>query len=76
MKFRIGPETVNWQIAQLTNEQRKLALIYLSGLSEDTFARAILAARGLPTPGDPVQYIKQEATAALTAENPPQTCQR
>ena len=58
-EFSLGADTVLYQIRHLTDQQKELALLYMSGMSEETFARVILAARNL-TDADPVEYLRRE----------------
>lgn len=78
---RIGPDAALWQLTQMSPEQMREALIYLSARNEKLFALAILWGRGDYATAsdpmtDPVEHIRAESIAGETRDNPPQMCTR
>lgn len=69
-EFKISADAVTWQILHMDPAQMRAALLYVSAFDEETFARAVLAGRGVPaSPAmDPVDYVAWEAHAGETYE--------
>lgn len=67
-EYRIGADAVTWQLLHMDAAQLRAALLYISALDEEAFAKAVLAGRGIGPAPDPVSYVAWEAHAGETYE--------